>query len=1434
MAFITAETRSDIIALVVTMLNRAPDSALLDTLVTASTSGKSLAEVADLIADTAEFTAENGASQTAQEYATAALDRAFQGATVTADLRTAAIDLAVTYLNDGMTKAGLASVINDFLALPSTLENADFGNIAAAYANKNTVAEYYVLDADLGDLTAAELTSAIASVTDEAASVTTATAAADAAEAAANVVAGEALTLTVGLDTLTGGSADDTFSAQDTGAPLTGTLTIGDTLPGGAGTDTLNISASGAVTTTAGVRTSGIEAVSLYNNSTAGYTVDAALMTGLTDVYVNGGTNTATFGTVGSLPNLHLISTSFGATVTATAAAVAGAADEAIILSNGSAQAAGGLTATYNGIETINFAAAGTTGAYTLAVTNNSLTLASTDLETVVVTGDSAANLTANFAGAALETQTSTFDASAAGGSITAHITKGASATAAVTMSAQGDHLDFNGALASTITLDGGDGADTLELDTALAYSAAAAAAGTAQAGDGVSNFEVLYLAAGNAVDERALTNNAGITQVVALAGGSYTKSTALATVTQLSTAAFTTTAATDGDADTLTMNLAGAGVVSTLSAANVETLTVGSAGSAANTATMSAAGSADLTSITAVGTQGLTLNISGTKLATVNAAGITGVGSAFVLAASASTADMTVTGSDNRPTVALTGIANDITTGTGDDTITGGAYRDDISAGNGVNTITAGDGANQITSGRGNDTITAGDGNNTINAGSGDNTVTVGDGTNGLTLGNGDDTVTAGGTTTSATVMDVNTVDLGNGDDTYTGGAGRDVVTLGSGDDTVNTGAGADSIYMSDYDDDDVVDAGTGTDALSASALASAAAMAAAGAQIQAAAVHVDLTPGATRTNTPQFTGAESVYIDANIAAANDGTALLRETIDFSTTTGISNLYLNTTDANTASTATLVLNKVDAAAIHLQDSGADAMDTLNIVGTGQASLTLKGHAQASTTAITVTKTDAVTVTSYVDNATAAVTDTIFGVLTLDEAETVTVTGAGVASTVGTVAMTTGAISADSLEALTLSAGSNSTLTLGAIDTAGDDLLSIDIDISEDGTMALPSIAATAGSIDASTMTIDVGVGGLLQNSGGATPVAISADSIETVTVTVGAAATMRADFVYAGTTTVTQTAGSTTDIDNIGLAGAVASFTYAGRGTVTNAIAVAGETTYNFSGLNSGAAQTVNAGNAGDKTIIGNNEANNFTTGAGDDSITGGTGIDTVTDAGTGDDTLILGAGNDIVTDAGTGDDIITLGAGDDVVTDAGTGDDVITFGAGADSADAGPGADSLILTETVAAIDNVIQSAIADSATFALNAGAVNSTTTVGMDVITGMDATDTFELSMYTGIAAGIGADTLLDTDEAVQLTSVVAGGTLPAANSIGTVRGTYDADTDTFVGSTTGVDLVLVYDSNPLVAVTALEGIVIVGGGALTITVAAGATGVLDIA
>jgi hypothetical protein len=194
--------------------------------------------------------------------------------------------------------------------------------------------------------------------------------------------------------------------------------------------------------------------------------------------------------------------------------------------------------------------------------------------------------------------------------------------------------------------------------------------------------------------------------------------------------------------------------------------------------------------------------------------------------------------------------------------------------------------------------------------------------------------------------------------------------------------------------------------------------------------------------------------------------------------------------------------------------------------------------------------------------------------------------------------------------------------------------------------MVVPSITATAGDIEASTMTIDVGIGATFGN--GAAPTTIAVDSIETATVTVGASSTLRADFTYAGTTTLTAAAGSTIDIDNIGLAGAVASFTVSGRADTTNAaVTVVGETTYNFSGMITTTAVTVTATDASDKTIVGNDLANTINTGAGDDSVTGGIAIDTIATAA-GDDTISAGAGADEI-DAGEGADVVNGGTGID-----------------------------------------------------------------------------------------------------------------------------------------------------------------------------------------
>jgi hypothetical protein len=70
MAFITAETRSDIVELAMGMLNKAPSTTMLNTLVEKSAAGSTTQDLADYIATTDEFIAEYPSTQTAREFAT--------------------------------------------------------------------------------------------------------------------------------------------------------------------------------------------------------------------------------------------------------------------------------------------------------------------------------------------------------------------------------------------------------------------------------------------------------------------------------------------------------------------------------------------------------------------------------------------------------------------------------------------------------------------------------------------------------------------------------------------------------------------------------------------------------------------------------------------------------------------------------------------------------------------------------------------------------------------------------------------------------------------------------------------------------------------------------------------------------------------------------------------------------------------------------------------------------------------------------------------------------------------------------------------------------------------------------------------------------------------------------------------------------------------
>jgi Ca2+-binding RTX toxin-like protein len=189
---------------------------------------------------------------------------------------------------------------------------------------------------------------------------------------------------------------------------------------------------------------------------------------------------------------------------------------------------------------------------------------------------------------------------------------------------------------------------------------------------------------------------------------------------------------------------------------------------------------------------------------------------------------------------------------------------------------------------------------------------------------------------------------------------------------------------------------------------------------------------------------------------------------------------------------------------------------------------------------------------------------------------------------------------------------------------------------------------------------------------------------------------------------------------------------------------------------------------------------------------ITGTNGVDTIT----------TGAGNDSV-NGGQGADTITVGSGDDTIV-GGVGGDTISVGSGTDV---------------------VIQSALGHGGTLAMNGATINSISTSGLDRITGFAAGDTLRLAQYTVLAStATEATAKLISTVTTQVITGVLGTATVAGNSVGTVRGNFNPTNDVFVGSATGTDLIFMYDGDGATGSLAVEGIVLIGAGALTPTVA----------
>jgi len=125
-----------------------------------------------------------------------------------------------------------------------------------------------------------------------------------------------------------------------------------------------------------------------------------------------------------------------------------------------------------------------------------------------------------------------------------------------------------------------------------------------------------------------------------------------------------------------------------------------------------------------------------------------------------------------------------------------------------------AGVGVFNLTLGAGNDTVSAalntnanftfvvdaGTGNDTIDTGAGNDNISAGDGDDSVTTGSGDDTINGGSGADSLNGMaGADVIDGGTGSDTILGGSEADSLVGGAGDDTIRGNGGEDTIFGGD-----------------------------------------------------------------------------------------------------------------------------------------------------------------------------------------------------------------------------------------------------------------------------------------------------------------------------------------------------------------------------------------------------------------------------------------------------------------------------------------------------------------------------------------------------------------------------------------------------------------------------------------------------------
>jgi len=435
---ITAETRQSIMELVVTAYNAAPGTTLLNELVAIIESGGTLADVADNLTASSQWTSTYPAFQTAEEFAAEWLGNLVPEAG--ADALAEGESIAVGLINGGASFADLLIQASSFLSTLSE-DDAAFGSSAANFNNKVEVATYHTITQETDGIDSAVL----ASVTSDDASVDTAKASVDDSSAAATT--GETYALTTGADAIVGTADDNTITAA------AGTFGTDDTIAAGEGTDTLNVTLSGAGPTQSATSMTGVEILNITASPNPA-TLNLTGVTGLTEVNNASSANGATLAVsnLGNAVDTTITGTNTSTTIGYTTAVTAATADSdsSKLTLAGTQLGSSFVTA---GIETLTVDS--TTSENVLSA------LTATGVESVTLTGDQDLTVSGTVGGKTL----TTLDASAATGAITIATGSGTSSATDVTgitvtaptSADAGLFTVTTGANKDVVTLGGGD-----------------------------------------------------------------------------------------------------------------------------------------------------------------------------------------------------------------------------------------------------------------------------------------------------------------------------------------------------------------------------------------------------------------------------------------------------------------------------------------------------------------------------------------------------------------------------------------------------------------------------------------------------------------------------------------------------------------------------------------------------------------------------------------------------------------------------------------------------------------------------------------------------------------------------------------------------------------------------------------------------------------